>query len=139
MRAQEIPRYVDEGVLDESGTVTRSFTIRASPFEEIISNQTPVKAEHINTIRVAVNNVRAYYGMTAAAWQEEVIPGKTELLRWTDHILEIRQAIEQIIDTINRHDSVAVFDVPVPQWIPIVAGRPRAAVMEQIHAIILIL
>jgi hypothetical protein len=76
--------------------------------------------------------VRIYYNLTAFVWHETVIAGRTQILNWTYHILELRTAIDEIIAVINHFGPA----VPVPQWIPIEPGRPRAAIMEQMHTII---
>ncbi len=126
----------DEGVQAESSEVSRSFSVAASPFDKIIPGETRVKAAHIATLRTAVNNVRAYYGLTAYAWTEDIVPGKTQIKNWTYHIIELRKAVEQIVAFINSFDAAITFDVPVPQWLPITPGRPKAAVMEQLAELI---
>ena len=118
--------------LSTGAAVSRSFTIEPSPFEEITADETPVRAAHITVLRAAVNNVRNYYGMAAFAWHEAIIPGRTQILNWTYHILELRRAIDEVIAAVNHFGA----DIPSPQWLPIEPGRPRAAVMEQLHTMI---
>ncbi len=118
----------DESVQAESGELSRTFTVAASPFTEIIPNETPVKAEHITVLRIAVNNVRNYYGMSAYAWREEVIPGRTQIKNWPSHITELRRAVDEIIST---------FALPPVEWIPIEIVRPQASVMNQLQDILL--
>ena len=117
--------------------ISRSFTVSASPFAEITVNETTVKAAHIQTLRTAVNAVRRYYGMTTITWTEEVVAGRTPIRNWTFHVLEIRKSIEQVIETINSFAPGSTFGVPIPDWLPPAPGRPKAAVMKQLHDIIL--
>jgi len=98
-----------------------------------------VKAEHIRAIREAVNAVRGYYGLAAANWSENIIVGKTAIKNWPYHILEIRAALESVIDFINQFDTVAAFGVPEVDWLHLGTGRPQAAVMRQIQDLILAL
>jgi hypothetical protein len=117
--------------------VSRSFTVAASPFEEITANETAVKAAHIHALRTAVNNVRRYYGMAAAVWSEEVVAGRTPIRNWTYHVLELQQAIEQVIELINSFAPGSTLGVAIPDWLHLAPGRPRASVMEQLHDVLL--
>ena len=132
-------RSVDSGSEAVSPEVVRSFTVLASPFEEIIANVTKVKAAHIRSLRAAVNNVRDFYGLSAVGWSEDVITGKTHVKNWPFHVLELRKAIEQVVDAINAFDVAWVNKLPDPAWIPITTGRPQAAVMQQLQTLILVL
>jgi hypothetical protein len=118
-----------------SGTVVRSFTVAESPFEEITANVTPVKATHMLALRSAVNAVRDYYGLAAYAWVREIISGKTEIKDWGWHILELRSAVEAVIQKINSFDPKGA--IPPFDWLPLGTGRPRADVMDQLQNIIL--
>jgi len=118
-----------------STAVNRTFTVVAPPFEEIIANVTHVKASYILTIRTAVNTVRNYYDMTAFSWSSSITPGVTEVRDWVFHILEIRSALNSVIELINSFSS-ATFKL---EWIPLTTGRPKADVMTQIHEVILAL
>ncbi len=93
--------------------------------------------EHINILRIAVNNVRNYYSMAAYAWREEIIPGRTQIKNWPSHITELRRAVDEIVSTINRYDSESVFRTAPVEWIPIEIVRPQAAVMNQLQDILL--
>jgi len=130
-------RCVDNTIGASSTEVNRTVSVLPSPFETITANQTKVKAAHITAIRTAVNVIRAYYGMAAVSWSEEVAAGKTGIKNWPFHILEIRRAIEPIITYINGFDTVSGFDVPSPLWLPIGTGRPRADVTAQIQNLLL--
>lgn len=120
-----------------SAEVSRSFTVLASPFEEISANETKVKASHISTLRTAVNTVRNYYGLAPVSWSEEITAGRTEVKNWPLHILEIRTAVEPVIAIINQYSTDSGFAVPEPDWEELDTGRPRAAVMNQLSELIL--
>ena len=126
-------RFEARDTYSSSNSVNRTFTVVASPFEEIIANETHVKASHILTIRTAVNSVRNYYGMTEFSWSSDITSGVTEVRDWVFHILEIRSALNSVIELINSFSS-GTFEV---EWIPLTTGRPKADVMEQIHEVIL--
>ena len=130
-------RSVDSGSEAVSPEVIRSFTVLASPFEEIVPNVTKVKATHMRGLRTAVNNVRDFYGLSAVGWSEDVITGKTHVKNWPFHVLELRNAIEQVVDSVNGFDVAWTNKLPDPEWIPITMGRPQAAVMQQLQTIIL--
>jgi hypothetical protein len=129
----------DQSFQEDSGTVPRSFSVEELPSIAFIANETPVRSEHITILRAAANNVRHYYGMAAVVWQEAVVSGRTQILHWTNHVLELRRAIDEVIAVVNSFDTVSTFDVPLPQWIAIEPGRPRANIMQQLFATITIL
>ena len=91
----------------------------------------------MRSLRTAVNNVMDFYGMSAVSWSEDVITGKTHVKNWPFHVLELRKAIEQVVDAINAFDVAWANKLPDPAWIPITTGRPQAAVMQQLQTIIL--
>jgi len=128
---------VDSGSEAVSPEVVRSFTVLSSPFEGIEANVTKVKASHLRIIRTAVNNIRDFYGMSAVSWSEDVVAGKTTVKNWPFHVLELRKALEQVVDTINAFDLAWTNKLPDPAWIPITTGRPQAAVMQQLQTMIL--
>ena len=130
-------RSVDGGSEAVSPEVVRSFMVLASPFEEIVANVTKVKASHMRSLRTAVNNVRDFYGMSAVSWAEDIISGKTHVKNWPFHVLELRKAIEQVVDGINGFDVAWANKLPDPVWISITTGRPQATVMQQMQTIIL--
>jgi len=118
-------------------SVNRSFTLEPSPFEDIVANETHVKAAHILTLRSAVNVIRDYYNLPPYAWEHEIVPGKTLVFDWPLHIFELRAAVKGIIDKINSFDINAGTGVAPYEWLPIGTGRPRADVMEQLKDLIL--
>ncbi|GHU82914.1 hypothetical protein AGMMS50284_5570 [Clostridia bacterium] len=121
-----------------SGTaVERVFSVIPAPFEEILANETHVKARHILDLRTAANTVRNYYNLPAFVWAHEIVPGRTEVRDWPFHIIELRAAIQGVIDKINTFDETAqeIRVAPI-SWIDIGLGRPRADVMEQLAGLI---
>lgn len=129
-------RCLDSDIESASPEVVRTFTILTTPFETITANETHVKAAHIQTLRTAVNTVRSYYGLSPAAWSEDISAGKTTVKNWPFHITELRRAIEPVITAVNGFDSSSAFDIPPVTWLPIGAGRPKADVMLQIQNLI---
>ncbi|WP_230397522.1 hypothetical protein [Novisyntrophococcus fermenticellae] len=132
-------RCLDSDIESASPEVVRNFTVLTTPFETITANETHVKAAHVQTLRTAVNMVRSYYGLPAAAWSEDLSAGKTTVKNWPFHITELRKAIEPVITAVNGFDSSSAFDIPAVTWLPIGAGRPKADVMQQIQNLILTL
>ncbi len=127
-------RFESHDDYSSSVTVNRTITVLPSPFEEIIPNVTHVKASHILTIRSATNIVRNYYSLAAFNWSKGITAGVTEVRDWVFHILEIRSALNPVIDLMRSFHSDNVEDF---EWIPLTTGRPKADVMTQIHELIL--
>jgi hypothetical protein len=99
-----------------------------------------VKARHILDLRTAINNNRGYYSIAAFPWQEAIKPGETLVLYWPFHILELRAAIEAVVNWVNGYDTVAAGEGVLPlaailplEWLAIGTRRPRAAVMNQLN------
>jgi hypothetical protein len=115
--------------------VNRTFTIRQSPFENIVANETHVKAAHIQTLRNSLNAVRNFYNMTNFAWSSAITAGQTPVRDFPLHILELRSAVDAVIAHINSFCSTG--GVPPIDWLPIGNGRPRADVMGQLQNVIL--
>ncbi|MEK5393013.1 fibronectin type III domain-containing protein [Margalitia sp. FSL K6-0131] len=132
-------RCLNQDFAAPSSDVSRTFTLLPSPFETISANETKVKAKHITALRTAANTVRDYYRLPTFSWSESIMAGKTYVKNWPFHILEIRRALEPVIDLINQFDSGSAFDVPEVNWEQIGNGRPKAAVMNQLQELILAL
>lgn len=132
-------RCLDSDIGSSSPEVVLTFTVLPSPFETITANETHVKADHIQTLRNAVNAIRSYYNLPSAVWNADIVAGKTAVKYWPFHIMELRKAIESVITAINSFASSSTFDIPPITWIPIGTGRPRADVMQQIQDLILML
>lgn len=102
---------------------------------EIVVGMLP-KAAHIGELQEAIDDVMGYYAMDAYAWTE-IIPDVTPLGGWTDHINELREAIEMVATLVNGWDANAGADgITLPEWIAILENKPLADVMEQIRAVI---
>ncbi len=99
---------------------------------------TPIRAAHINDLRLAIQLLRNVYGITITNWEGgDVIAGTTPTSGWADHVAEMRTAIDAIIGKINTWDDTAVDCLmEAPEWIPITGTRPRADVMEQLRTVI---
>lgn len=133
-------RFESHDDYSSSVTVSRTITVLPSPFEEIIPNVTHVKASHILTIRSATNTVRNYYNLAAFNWSKAITAGVTEVRDWVFHILEIRSALNPVIDLVGSfHPETMPFSIDDFEWIPLTTGRPKADVMTQIHELILLL
>jgi len=117
--------------------INRTFTIRQSPFENIVANQTHVKAAHIQTLRNAINTVRNFYNMANYSFPQAstITAGQTPVRDFPLHILELRAAVDEVIAHINLFCSTG--GVPPITWLPIGSGRPRADVMVQLQGVIL--
>ena len=126
-------RFESHDDYSSSVTVSSTITVLPSPFEEIVPNVTHVKASHILTIRSATNTVRNYYNLAAFNWSKAITVGVTEVRDWVFHILEIRSALNPVIDLVNSFHSDNVEDF---EWLPLTTGRPKANVMNQIHEVI---
>lgn len=118
-------------------SVTQTFMVAPSPFEDILANQTHVKASHMVNPRTAVNNVRYYYGLQNYAWAQEIISGRTQIRDWPVHILELRAALQGVVDLLRDFDDDTALEYLDFTWIPLETGRPRADVMRQIQDLIL--
>ena len=117
--------------------VSRSLTVAASPFEAIAADETKVKAAHILSLRTVANAARTYYGMAAIVWSEEITAGRTPIRNWPFHVVELRNAIEQVIAMISTFAPGSSLSVPMPDWLPLTPGRPQAAVMLELQDILL--
>ncbi|MDR1599677.1 MAG: hypothetical protein LBS11_07385 [Oscillospiraceae bacterium] len=123
-------------------SATRTMTVAASHFEEIVAGVTRVKASHILALRSAANTARDYYGLPAYTWTSVVVAGITQIRDWPYHILELRAALEGVVEKINGFDSANnAFDVPASafDWVALGVGRPRADVARQLQSLLSIL
>lgn len=122
-----------------SSATTRSFTYAVPSWTDptLTAGTTPIKAAHINELRTAINNVRAYYGMAAYSWAQTITAGSTSLAGWTSHVTELRTAIDQIVAVVNGWDTAnSTNDISLPAWIAITENKPTAAVINQLRAAI---
>lgn len=132
-------RCLDSDLMTSSAEVVKTFNVQASPFETITANVTSVKAMHIKALRTAVNTIREFHCMNPVLWNDEIIPGKSTVESWPQHIEELRAAIDPVITKINGFDDITSFDIPPVEWIPFSFGRPKADVMTQLQELLLTL
>lgn len=88
----------------------------------LIQNETIIKAIHMTEMQERVNTLLSFYGKSTASFTP-VVSGQTSLAGWTQHIMQIRNAIDSMNST---HDA----------WISIPENKPTVAVMNQIRNII---
>ena len=123
-----------------SAAATRDTTYAEPSFTDaaLSAGATAMKAVHVNELRVMVNIVRNYYGLSAYSWSETITAGTTPLANWAAHITELRAAIDGIVSYVNAWDSTATANkIPAPSWILITGGqKPSAAAIEQIRAVL---
>ncbi|GHU78947.1 hypothetical protein AGMMS49992_30380 [Clostridia bacterium] len=119
-----------------SSSITRNIMILDNPLEDIVANQTHVKATHILTLRSMINAIRHYYGMSTVVWSTPIISGQTQVRDWPFHVEELRRAVDAIIIYVNAFEASGTFDNPIPTWLPLGHNRPRADVMEQLISVI---
>ena len=117
--------------VDVGPAVTRGFTVAGSPFTGEIEAGAPVKAAHITELRTAVNTVRNYYSLPAYPWALSVLAGRTNISYWPYHVLELRAAVEGVLDLLAEYGGGQKVD-----WLDIGRGRPRASVMLQLQDVI---
>ncbi|GHU68369.1 hypothetical protein FACS1894184_10200 [Clostridia bacterium] len=111
-------------------------TIAALLVEEIVPGVTTVKSAHMQSLRTAADNIRYFYGLTTFQWANAIIQNRTQVRDWPLHIKELRTALEAVITMINGHDTITAFDVPMPFWLAMAIGPPRAGVMQQLITLI---
>ena len=125
-----------------SGVVSRSFSFAAAVWTDasLVANTTPIKATHMQELRNAVDQVRAYYGLSPYPWAETLAAGVTFLASWTSHVMELRAAIESVASLVNGWDlESSTHNIFLPVWIPIPVNKPTAAVMIQLRDAVLLL
>ena len=88
-----------------SGFVERKFTIAQVPFVSVRKGE-KIRAEHVAGLVQMVDHLRTYYGMPAYQWNESV-PQKGQKMK-ASFILQIRNAVEEIVNTINSRQSGAI-------------------------------
>jgi hypothetical protein len=120
---------------DTGSAIGVFFNLADVDFENILPNETHVKASHIVGLRAAINNVRDYYNMPPVTWQYPCVSGKTNVAYWTYHVINLRVAVDAVVDRINNFSGVQVI-API-DWIQLGSGRPRADVMVQLKDVIL--
>ena len=87
------------------------------------------------SLQTAINNVRNYYNLPTVNWEFPCVSGKTNVAYFTYHVINLRLAIDGIIEKINGWSGMEIV-API-YWIPLENSRPKAAIMKQIKQIIL--
>lgn len=124
---------------EQSTAVTGSLTYSAPSYTDpsLAAGTTRIKAAHMTELRDMVNNVRAYYGLAAVGWAETITAGSTKTRNWKAHVLELQQAINDVVALVNGWDSGgAANNINLPTWIAIRGKQPQADVMAQIRAVV---
>lgn len=88
----------------------------------LIAGETTIKAAHITELQTNVNRLRQGKGMEAAAFTA-ITAEVTSLAGWSDHVAELRAAIDEMG---AMHDA----------WIEIPVNCPTASVMMQLRAVV---
>lgn len=86
--------------------------------------ETFVKAVHINELRARIDVLRTYYGLSAFVWSTAPKAGETGLVSWRDHVLELRNALE---------DAYADLGMDTPSWVELPVNCPKAAAIEELR------
>lgn len=89
----------------------------------LTAGMTPIKAIHMQEMQDRVATLRAFYGLSEYRFST-VTAGQTSLAGWTEHVNEIRAAVDDIG---KAHDS----------WVEIGQNVPTVSVMQQLRDIIL--
>jgi hypothetical protein len=83
-----------------------------------------------------VNTIRQYYGLSAVVWAETITAGITKSRGWKAHIVELQQAISDVVTLVNGWDTVSSINrIAAFTWIT-PGVKPSAAVMNQIRQVI---
>lgn len=100
--------------------------------DPVTAGTTPIRAAHMNELRQAIDDIRAWYGMSAYTWREEIVAGVTSSVNWAGHTIEIKEQIEAIQKFVNEWDSTnAALDVSLPTISTFYA--PKADVINQLR------
>ena len=126
-----------QGVASPAASKTFNYAAPSWTDGTLTAGTTKIKAAHMNELRTAINNVRAYYGLAAISWAETITAGSTGLGGWKDHVLELRAAIDAIVTLVNGWDTASsTHNIPAISWLAIPTNAPSKAVMDQLRAII---
>ena len=91
--------------------------------DALVQNETPIKAVHMTELQDAINMLLDFYGLNEQT-MTNIVAGTTSLGGWTNHVNEIKSAID-ILTT--YHDD----------WLEIPVNCPRADVMQQLRDVII--
>ena len=106
--------------------------------DPVVAGTTPLKASHINELRQAIDDIRAWYGMEAYEWSEEIVAGVTSSVNWAGHAIEIKEQIEAIQQFVNEWDTTnKALDISLPVISTFYA--PKADVINKLREAITLL
>ncbi len=123
---------------EESAAATGSLTYSAPNYTDanLTAGTTRIKAAHMNELRTMVNTVRAYYGLAAVVWAETITAGVTKSRGWKTHVIELQQAINDVVVLVNGWDAVSTVNrIPAMNWVEL-TEKPNADVMNQLRQVI---
>jgi hypothetical protein len=123
---------------EQSAATAGSLTYTSPSFTDaaITGGTTRIKAAHITELRTMVNTIRSYYGLSAVSWAEAITAGVTKSRGWKAHVIELQQAINDVVTLVNGWDAVStVNQITAFNWI-VPGVKPSAAVMNQIRQVI---
>lgn len=125
-------------VTDEYGAyseVARTITVTAETYTDspVTAGTTRIKAAHINEIRSRVEQLCAFYGLSAPSWNESIIAGTTSIKHYPAHVAEIRSTLTAIYQKINGLGAGVI--IPAPAWSTTLDDtKPKAAAIEELRA-----
>ena len=98
-----------------------------APFEgftdpELTALSTKIKAIHMTEMQNRINEILIFEGKQPYSFTQ-IVAGQTKLTGWTNHVNELRSALNQL-------DNLTV------EWIEILENRPRVDVINQIRNVI---
>lgn len=91
--------------------------------ENITARETNVRAQHMTELQNTIAMLLEFYGLDAQT-MSTIVAGTTPLSSWTNHINEIRAAIDFLT---TYHD----------EWLEIPVNVPRADIMNQLRNVLL--
>ena len=84
-------------------------------------------------MRSRVEQLCAFYGLSAPSWNESIIAGTTSIKRYPAHVAEIRSALTALYQNINGLGAGII--VPAPVWSTTLDDtKPKAAAIEELRA-----
>lgn len=87
--------------------------------ENLVAGETKIKAIHMTEMQHAINVLLDFYGLGARE-MTFILSGETSLGGWTDHMAEIRSAVDLLSP---KHEA----------WEEITVNCPKAATMQQLR------
>ncbi len=130
-------------VKDSTGNLTSagvSYGYYKTAFADdaIIARETSISNRHIAQVRAAINDVLAYYGLPEKTWTLHVDTGSATVARWQEVVLEMRGAVQDIINLVNGWDTASTTHrITQPSWLAMDEHTPSAAVINQLRDIII--